>query len=104
MPLDHRPPPVLTRDVSASSPSEQSVPADGSSHPCTPSTSAAGTSVETVACECCECLVTYEEDVRLGTGAEWVQCGCNCWLPEECIDSVVYGDDSKERFCSYCVL
>ena len=72
---------------------------------CTPSTSTgASTSVDTMNCGSCACLQTYEDDVCLGTGAEWVQCGCGRWLHEECIDSVVYGDDVQERFCSYCVL
>ena len=54
--------------------------------------------------ECCECSRTYNEDVRQGTGVEWVQCGCGRWLHEECIDSVIQDADGQERFCSFCVV
>ena len=26
--------------------------------------------------ECTECLGTYNDDITLGNGAEWIQCGC----------------------------
>ena len=51
--------------------------------------------------ECCECLHTYAEDVRNGTGAEWVMCVCGRWLHEECID---YDANGSEKLCSYCVV
>ena len=54
--------------------------------------------------ECCECLQSYAEDVRLGTGAEWVECACGRWLHEDCIDSVVCATDGKEKLCSFCVI
>ena len=50
---------------------------------------------------CCECSRSYEEDVRHGTGAEWVRCACGRWLHEECIDSIDYDSSGKEKFCSY---
>lgn len=54
--------------------------------------------------ECCECSLTYAEDVRLGTGAEWVECACGRWLHEECIDSIEYNSNGKEKFCSFCII
>ena len=38
--------------------------------------------------ECCECSRTYNEDVRQGTGVEWVQCGCERWLLQDVKDIV----------------
>ena len=44
--------------------------------------------------QCSECFGTYKEDIDLGNGAEWVQCGCGR------IDESVTGEDGKERMCS----
>ena len=54
--------------------------------------------------QCCECLRLYSEDVRMGTGAEWVECVCGRWLHEECIDSIEYNASGKEKLCSFCVI
>ena len=35
--------------------------------------------------KCTECLGTYNDDITLGNGAEWIQCGCGQWIHEECI-------------------
>ena len=35
--------------------------------------------------ECTECLGTYNDDITLGDGVEWIQCGCGQWIHEECI-------------------
>ena len=48
--------------------------AASSSAPSHPSTSGASSAGEFSNSECCECLRTYAEDVRLGTGVEWVEC------------------------------
>ena len=29
---------------------------------------------------CCVCNQTYEEDMEMGGGVEWVQCPCSRWL------------------------
>jgi len=54
--------------------------------------------------QCGECLGTYKDDIDLGNGAEWVQCGCGQWIHEECIDVVVTDEDGNERICSSCVV
>ena len=46
--------------------------------------------------ECSECLGTYSEDMAMGNGAEWVQCGCGQWLHEDCIDKTEIGSDGIE--------
>ena len=33
--------------------------------------------------ECCVCFDTYDEDVALETGRDWVECACQRWLHEE---------------------
>ena len=48
---------------------------------------------------CCECNVSYEDDVRNGFGDDWVRCAC-----ENCIDEVIIGANGKQHFCSYCVV
>ena len=53
---------------------------------------------------CCECNVSYEDDVGNSCGEEWVHCACKRWIHENCIDKVVIDADGKERFCSYCVV
>lgn len=54
---------------------------------------------------CCECLHTYEEDIKQGTGAEWVQCACERWLHESCISTnqVELDENDKEKLCSRCM-
>ena len=29
---------------------------------------------------CCECFGTYEDNVRMGNGAEWAHCVCKRWI------------------------
>ena len=53
--------------------------------------------------ECTECLGTYNDDITLGNGAEWIQCGCGQWIHEECIVDTMTGDDGTERICSNCI-
>jgi len=53
---------------------------------------------------CYECNVSYEDDVRNGSGEDWVICACKKWIHKNCIDEVVIDADGKERFCSYCVV
>ena len=50
---------------------------------------------------CCECNVSYEDDVRNGSGEG---CTCKRWIHENCTDKVVIDADGKEHFCSYCVV
>ena len=54
-------------------------------------------------CECCECGVTYEEDILSDNGEEWVRCGCGNWIHEKCILEVKVGDNGKELFCPVCM-
>ena len=54
--------------------------------------------------ECSECLGTYSEDIVIGNGAEWIQCGCGQWIHEDCIVNTMIGSDGTERMCSNCVL
>ena len=54
--------------------------------------------------ECSECLGTYSDDISMGNGAEWVQCGCGQWIHADCIDKTVIGSDGTERMCSNCVV
>jgi hypothetical protein len=53
--------------------------------------------------ECCECLCSYDDDVRDCTGAEWLQCSCGRWLHEECVDRVDHDSNGNELLCSYCL-
>ena len=36
-------------------------------------------------------VLTCKEDIDMGNGAEWIQCGCGQWIHEDCID-VTIGD------------
>ena len=48
---------------------------------------------------CCVCFGSYQEDI--GTGREWVQCSCQRWIHEDCVDN----DDIEEnsgRLCPLC--
>ena len=51
---------------------------------------------------CCECLLTYEQDIEQGTGAEGVECVCGRWLHEEYIDHVEHDETGQEKLCSSC--
>ena len=76
-------------------------------HSATASTSTASTYSATAPIntgECCECLETYEDDVRFGRGEEWVECACGRWIHEKCIDKVVIDTEGKEKFFSFCVI
>ena len=53
---------------------------------------------------CCECNVSYEDDVRCSRGEEWVRCACDRWIHSKCIDEVIIDADGKERICSFCVI
>ena len=54
--------------------------------------------------ECCECFVTFEEDIILGNEAEWAQCGCGRWIHADCINETAMDESGKPRMCSYCVI
>ena len=54
--------------------------------------------------ECCECLGTYEEDVRMGNGAEWAKCVCSRWIHVDCISKTEIDEAGEERICSNCVV
>lgn len=90
---------VLSPESASSAPGVSGAPLPSSAHAETTGLSASQSSNE-----CCECLGTYAEDVRVGTGAEWVQCACGRWLHEECIDSVEYDENGGEKFCSFCIV
>ena len=49
-------------------------------------------------------VLVHKEDIDLGNGVEWVQCGCGQWIHEDCIDKSVTGEDGKERMCCNCVV
>ena len=44
---------------------------------------------------CCVCFGSYLEGID--TGREWIQCSCNRWLHEDCIDDNVNG-----KLCPLC--
>ena len=50
--------------------------------------------------EYCECLGTYQEDISLGNGAEWIKCGCGQWLNEKCVENTATDVNGVVRFCS----
>ena len=54
--------------------------------------------------ECCECFGTFEEDIKLGNGAEWAQCACERWVHVDCISETVIDENGKEKMCSNCVI
>ena len=47
--------------------------------------------------ECPECLGIYTDDITLGNGTEWIQCGCSQWIHEEYIVDTLIGDDGTEE-------
>lgn len=51
---------------------------------------------------CCVCLQSYDEDVELGCGVEWIQCACLRWLHEDCIIDCTTDSSGKERLCPFC--
>ncbi len=47
---------------------------------------------------CCVCLGNYDDDA--GTDRQWLQCKCNRWIHEDCID---YEDSSSsDHLCQLC--
>ena len=54
--------------------------------------------------ECCECFGTFEEDISLGNGAEWVQCACDRWMHVDCISEVVTDENGRQMMCYNCVI
>lgn len=53
--------------------------------------------------ECCVCFDTYDEDVALETGRDWVECACQRWLHEECAEDCVIDPNGQERLCPFCL-
>ena len=53
---------------------------------------------------CCMCFVTFEEDTREQTGAEWLPCACRRWLHEDCAEDIVVDSDGNEHCCPFCVV
>ena len=51
---------------------------------------------------CCVCDQTYEEDMELGGGVEWVQCSCQRWLHEDCVLESSTDYNGKETLCPFC--
>ena len=45
---------------------------------------------------CCMCFVTFEEDTRKQTRAEWLPCACGRWLHEDCAEDIVVDSDGNE--------
>ena len=52
--------------------------------------------------KCCVCLQSFEEDVELGFGVQWIQCACERWLHEDCVIEVITDSSGKERLCPFC--
>ena len=53
---------------------------------------------------CCTCFHTYEEDVALETGTEWLKCACGRWLHEVCVDgSPIADENGNDRLCPLCL-
>ena len=48
---------------------------------------------------CCVCFGSYQEDID--TGREWLQCSCNRWIHEDCVDNEDL-DESSGRLCPLC--
>ena len=49
---------------------------------------------------CCTCFHTYEEDVALETGTEWLKCACGRWLHEVCVaGSPIADENGNDRLC-----
>ena len=47
---------------------------------------------------CCVCFGSYQEDA--GTERQWLQCNCQRWIHEDCID---YNDsNTSEGLCPFC--
>ena len=53
---------------------------------------------------CSICFGTYQDDVELETGRDWVQCACGQWTHEDCIDDSVLDINGQERFCPACLV
>lgn len=51
---------------------------------------------------CCVCQQSYEEDMELGGGVEWVQCSCLRWLHEDCVLDSSVSSDGKVQLCPFC--
>ena len=51
---------------------------------------------------CCVCDQTFEEDMELGGGVEWVQCACLRWLHEDCVFESSIDSNGKEKLCPFC--
>jgi len=49
------------------------------------------------------CLVSFEEDVLDGGGAEWIPCPCGRWLHDDCAEGCVRDKNGKERYCPICI-
>ena len=50
---------------------------------------------------CAICCGTYEDDVALQTGDEWIQCNCGRWMHEDCVDANA-GDIENTKICPIC--
>ena len=53
--------------------------------------------------ECCECLRTYQDDVEMGNGAEWMKCACGL-IHEECVKSTTTDVNGEVRCWSNCIM
>ena len=49
------------------------------------------------------CLVSFEEDVLDGGGAEWIPCPCDRWLHDDFAEGCVRDKNGKERYCPICI-
>ena len=54
--------------------------------------------------ECCECLGTYQDDVKMGNGAKWIKCVCGQWLHEDCVESTATDVNGKHRCFYNCIV
>ncbi len=48
-----------------------------------------------------ECTFCYEEFCQ--DEKEWLQCACDRWVHEQCLEEIILDDQGQERFCPYCL-
>ena len=55
--------------------------------------------------ECAVCFRTYDDDIELETGADWIECACGRWVHENCVDyGIVVDAMGRERICPHCAM
>ena len=52
---------------------------------------------------CAICFGTYEDDIIVGSGEDWLQCTCGKWVHEMCVEDCAADSNGNPRFCPSCV-